>query len=437
MSRDFIGSKIAIITKSQSRYVGTIIGIDTQTSSVLLGDVKCFGTENRSSSLATAHKAGTVLPIMQFANSDIEDLKIVDESQSGDTPQQQTCPVPSTATSSVHDDPAILSAVVSSSYQAISSNQAETNQLMKDLQQMSLSDAKSKHGESRKHLNSGDSGPTWPLFPPSKWETNNDTHKSTSKQHSNNKSKFFDDFTSDSNRTPKEPQSNHSQPRTFHNHVSQAFRENGTHHNGQFEENGLPVRQPFFTDDNPYPERSQQQRNRYQRGDNTQYQQKYFNNNPRGPKLNQQRYGGNRETFRGDANDLAHDFDFESNNRQFNKITNEEDLKIDQPSHIQTNNNSTDEFPLSYDKKKSFFDNLVLTEQSNPSTSTHGFSHPKNRDTFGNDGYQRYHHHHHAGRSNNNNNGYRRSNNNQRQHHYGNDDFHYKQYSKNSYQQRY
>lgn len=137
MSQDFIGSKIAIITKSQCRYVGTIIGkcliifyfnryillffysgIDTKTSSVLLGNVKCFGTENRPGHLTNANMISTIIPIMQFANSDIEDLKVVDDDQQIETPppppQQHRSPMPTQ--SSIHDDPAIVSAVVSSTF---------------------------------------------------------------------------------------------------------------------------------------------------------------------------------------------------------------------------------------------------------------------------------------------------------------------------------
>ncbi|CAF4964464.1 unnamed protein product, partial [Rotaria sp. Silwood1] len=135
MSSSFIGSKIAIITKSQCRYVGTIIGIDAQASSILLGNVKCFGTENRAGNFSNNQIAGTLVPIMQFANSDIEDLKIVDDEQivDGQPKQQQQQqqqqssypmsvlssppipPPPPQKQSSIHDDPAIVSAVISTS----------------------------------------------------------------------------------------------------------------------------------------------------------------------------------------------------------------------------------------------------------------------------------------------------------------------------------
>lgn len=196
----------------------------------------------------------------------------------------------------------------------------------------------------------------------------------------------------------------------------------------------MPFRQPFFTDDHPYPQRQQQ--NRYQ-NDNMQYRQRYFYNNHRGFKSNQQRYGGNnggnREAFQDNPNDFDNDFDFETSNRNFNKLTSEDDLPTHQPMHLpmNNNNNSNDDLPISYDKKKSFFDNLALTAQSDTATSQ-GYNRSKNTDTFGNDGYQ-----HHHNRSNNN--GYRRSNNNYRQYQQGNEDFYYKQHgnNKNGYQNRY
>lgn len=170
MSRDFIGSKISIITKSQCRYTGTIIGkfnrhklfflgktcffffclgIDAQSSSIILGSVKCFGIENRSGHLTNGHMPGQTMPIMQFANSDIEDLKIVDEEQASEpsTQQQQSSysmPVvspPSNRQTSIHDDPAIVSAVVSSTNKE---NSSVSNRLIHNLQHMTLSDDKSK-----------------------------------------------------------------------------------------------------------------------------------------------------------------------------------------------------------------------------------------------------------------------------------------------------
>jgi hypothetical protein len=94
--------------------------------------------------------AGTILPIMQFANSDIEDLKIVDEDQLPETPQQQSYAMPAISSPppakqpSIHDDPAIVSAVISSSNKDNTSNSSLSSRLMHNLQHMTLSDEKSK-----------------------------------------------------------------------------------------------------------------------------------------------------------------------------------------------------------------------------------------------------------------------------------------------------
>ncbi len=132
-------------------FFSCILGIDAQTSSIILGNAKCLGIENRSGQLPKGHMVGTMVPIMQFANSDIEDLKIVDEDQLPETPQQQSyvmpvksSPPPSAQQSSIHDDPAIVSAVVSSSNKDNTSNSSISSRLMHNLQHMTLSDEKSK-----------------------------------------------------------------------------------------------------------------------------------------------------------------------------------------------------------------------------------------------------------------------------------------------------
>ena len=279
--------------------------------------------------------------------------------------------------------------------------------------------------ESRIRSNSGDLGPSWSLLSPTKWETNNSKSSST-QQHPGNKSKFFDDFISDKNNPTNQQQFNRS-----HQRSTQTSRENGAQ---QYDENGFRVRQPFFSDDRPYPQRQQQQQqqqqppqqqqNRYQNG-NGQHQQRYFHNNNRRPQmLNQQRRpgGGNRETFQDNPNDYDADFDFETSNLKFNKLTSEEELKNPSDSTIQApiNPDSSSDYLALYDKKRSFFDNLLLKEPSDGPTS-HMYNRSKNTDTFGHDGYQRQYH------RSNEYGGYRRSNNNNsRQQHYGNDDFQYR-----------
>jgi hypothetical protein len=88
---------------------------------------------------------------MQFANSDIEDLKIVDEEQAPATPKQQSYSIPvvssppKTQQPSIHDDPAIVSAVVSSANKDNSSNASISSRLIHNLQHMSLNDGQSKN----------------------------------------------------------------------------------------------------------------------------------------------------------------------------------------------------------------------------------------------------------------------------------------------------
>ena len=88
---------------------------------------------------------------MQFANSDIEDLKIVDEESTAATSQQQSyskpavasppLPPPTEQPASIHDDPAIVSAVVSS---ANKDNPSISNRLLYNLQHLNLNDGQSK-----------------------------------------------------------------------------------------------------------------------------------------------------------------------------------------------------------------------------------------------------------------------------------------------------
>jgi hypothetical protein len=94
---------------------------------------------------------GTIVPIMQFANSDIEDLKIVEgEPTTAETPSTYSQPILTSPPPpqpvapqrqpSIHDDPAIVSAVISSTKKDLSM----TNRLVHDLQHMNLSDEQSK-----------------------------------------------------------------------------------------------------------------------------------------------------------------------------------------------------------------------------------------------------------------------------------------------------
>jgi hypothetical protein len=258
--------------------------------------------------------------------------------------------------------------------------------------------------------NSGELATPWSLLAPAKWENNNNHPKSSSQQRSdNNKSKFFDDFISGSNNNTNQFQFNRSHQRSSNTHSTQTSRENSDYNNGQYDDNGLPVRQPFFGNDRPYPQKEQQQQNRYHddsiqqqhryhddsiqqhqqqnryhndnmqqhqqqnryhNGNTQQNQQRYFYNNRRTQMPNQQRRmggggGGNRETFQDNPTDYENDFDFETSNLKFNKLTSEDDSKHqtdltpNQFIQPQIDIESTAEHPALYDKKKSFCNNSI------------------------------------------------------------------------------
>ena len=146
------------------------------------------------------------------------------------------------------------------------------------------------------------------------------------------------------------------------------------------------------------------------------------------------RSGGNRETFHGDPNNYSADFDFEGSNQKFNKIASEDEFKQqadDSASPFQQNpvdNQSTPDFAPLYDKKKSFFDNSVLTTQSDGPRRPH-FNRSSNQDTFGHDAYHQRQPNRAIGPT------YRRANNNNNSNNYrqqGNDDSYYRQQNANN-----
>ena len=264
--------------------------------------------------------------------------------------------------------------------------------------------------ESRLHTHSGELDPSWSVL-------------SSSSQQPNNRSKFFDGFQSN-NTEPMPSNRPQQQQRWPSNQISRP-------QNNQYDERDLPMRQPFFSNDRSYPQQQQQQ-DRYSNG-NMQYQQRNFYNNRRPPMNNQQRRpgtGGNRETFHDHGNNYNDDFDFETSNQKFNKITTEEDLQQPAPSSnqfLQSNNDSADHEPI-YDKKKSFFDNTHSEETSDMSGPMYNRS--RNYDTFGNDRNQR---------QGGNRGGYRRTNNsNNYRQQQGNENYQYRQNNNNNgYQYRY
>ena len=148
------------------------------------------------------------------------------------------------------------------------------------------------------------------------------------------------------------------------------------------------------------------------------------------------RAGGNRETFHGDSNNYNADFDFEGSNQKFNKIASEDEFKqhtdgSDSPfQQIPIDNQSTPEYAPLYDKKKSFFDNSVLTTQSEGPRRM-PYNRSNNQNTFGYDSYQQRQPNRAVGPT------YRRANNNNYRQQ-GNDESYYRQQNNgNGHQYRY
>ncbi|CAM4822464.1 unnamed protein product [Rotaria magnacalcarata] len=94
------------------RPFGTIIGVDKKNELTVLGNVECFGTENRVENVTTSNMTATVVPIMQFANSDIQVLNVVHEHPAvkslGNTPVKSSSSSHKKE-SLIHDDPAAIS----------------------------------------------------------------------------------------------------------------------------------------------------------------------------------------------------------------------------------------------------------------------------------------------------------------------------------------
>ena len=209
-------------------------------------------------------------------------------------------------------------------------------------------------------------------------------------------------------------------PSSLNNHGTQTSNRS----NQYDDERDLPTRQPFFSEDQPFSPQQNFSIN------SSSHQHRNFTNNRRPPMRRRPMGGGNRETFYDNGMHYDDEFDFESSNRKFNKITNEEEFK--QPADslqtfklaIESHQDGSIEYQPVYDKKKSFFDNISLQETTDLPVPMYHRS--RNQDTFGNnhhnDRYQRSKY-----RGNGNGNGYggqrrtnyqNNSNSNQNGYHY-------------------
>ena len=92
-----ISSRISLISKSDIRYVGTLVEINSEKSTVALEDVRSFGTEGRRSGEDEILPSATPFDYIIFRGSDVKDLRIEEA-------PKETKPAPPP----VPNDPAIL-----------------------------------------------------------------------------------------------------------------------------------------------------------------------------------------------------------------------------------------------------------------------------------------------------------------------------------------
>ncbi|KAF2734157.1 hypothetical protein EJ04DRAFT_249435 [Polyplosphaeria fusca] len=93
---EFIGSQISLISKSDIRYVGTLVEINSEKSTVSLDNVRSFGTEGRKGGKDEYAPSSAVYEQIVFRGSDVKDLRI-------EEPAKDKAPQPP-----MPDDPAII-----------------------------------------------------------------------------------------------------------------------------------------------------------------------------------------------------------------------------------------------------------------------------------------------------------------------------------------
>ncbi|XP_031609698.1 protein LSM14 homolog B [Oreochromis aureus] len=74
-SKPYIGCKVSLLSKAQNRYEGILYTIDAANSTVVLAEVKCFGTEGRPTDRPTSPK-DDVYEYITFRGSDIKDITL-------------------------------------------------------------------------------------------------------------------------------------------------------------------------------------------------------------------------------------------------------------------------------------------------------------------------------------------------------------------------
>ncbi|KAM9342432.1 protein LSM14 homolog B [Pholidichthys leucotaenia] len=74
-ARPYIGCRIALISKAQNRYEGILFTIDKTNCTLVLAEVKCFGTEGRPTDRPTPPR-DDVYEYITFRGSDIKDITL-------------------------------------------------------------------------------------------------------------------------------------------------------------------------------------------------------------------------------------------------------------------------------------------------------------------------------------------------------------------------
>ncbi|XP_017264966.1 protein LSM14 homolog B isoform X2 [Kryptolebias marmoratus] len=98
-TKPYIGCKIGLISKAQNRYEGILYTIDKTNSTVVLANVKCFGTEGRPTDRPTPTK-DDVYEYITFRGSDIKDITLCESPRSYGLPPDPAIIQSSSASSS-------------------------------------------------------------------------------------------------------------------------------------------------------------------------------------------------------------------------------------------------------------------------------------------------------------------------------------------------
>ena len=84
MNKEIIGKTLAIITKQQSKYQGTLVDFDTVKKTMTLKDVKQLGTEGRRNGVNEIPAKDGIVSQIKFKVELIQEFDIVQEQQEED-----------------------------------------------------------------------------------------------------------------------------------------------------------------------------------------------------------------------------------------------------------------------------------------------------------------------------------------------------------------